>query len=77
MKNDDLAYIRPRAMGKGELALLYAPEQTQAVAVKRLVKWMRLHPLLMDEINATGYRTHQKQLSARQVEIIFKYLGNP
>lgn len=77
MKNDDLTYIRPRAMGKAELALLYAPDQTPAVAVKRLVKWMRLHPLLTEEINATGYRSRQKQLSARQVEIIFKYLGEP
>ena len=77
MKPEDLTPMKPRPMGKAELAMLYAPELTISAAVKRLMQWIHHNPRLTEALNATGYRTMQKILTARQVAIIFEYLGEP
>ena len=74
---ENLDYMRPRPMGKGELAMLYGPDMTPVSALNRLAKWMRLCPQLMAELQATGYYPRQRLLTVRQVEIIFHHLGQP
>ena len=69
--------LRARSMGKSELALAYAPELTPHSAVKRLMKWLSINPALMDALRQTHYYPTQKVLTARQVQLIFDYLGEP
>ena len=73
----DLSYIRPRAMGKGELAMLYAPDLKMGSALNRLAHWMRRSPQLMRDLADADYRPQQRLLTVRQVEIIFRHLGQP
>ena len=74
---EDLEYMRPHAMGKGELAMLYGPHMTQGAALNRLAQWMQHNPRLMAELADTGYRRQQRLLTSLQVEIIFRHLGTP
>ena len=77
MKNEKLTPVRPRPMGKGELAMKYAPNLLPDSAVKRLMKWIRLHPQLTAALEATHYDPKQRIFTVRQVELIFEYLGEP
>ena len=77
MKNDESTHMRPRPMGKGELAMKYAPKVLQGSAVKRLNAWMHLHPQLIADLEATHYNPKQRIFTVRQVELIFEYLGEP
>ena len=64
-------------MKKSELALLYFPESTVAVATNRLMRWVHDCPPLMEELEAVGYHRSQKLLTSRQVSLIIRYLGDP
>ena len=64
-------------MMKSELAALYAPELGGISALNRLNRWMNRNSQLMTELGETGYVKHSKVLTARQVEIIFRHLGEP
>lgn len=77
MENNDLAYMEPRPMRKKELAALYAPGLKPKSALNRLNAWLRYSPELMQELAAADYYATQKLLTARQVKIIFEYLGEP
>ena len=74
---ENLEYMRPRPMGKGELAMLYGQGMSGNSALNRLAMWMRHSPQLMEELQATGYYPTQRLLTVRQVEIIFRHLGQP
>lgn len=65
------------SMTKRELAMLYAPELTPHAAVNRLMTWISRIPKLGRELEQTGYQKHCKLLSPDQVQLIFKYLGEP
>lgn len=67
----------PHAMGKCELAMAYAPDIDPKSAVNRLSAWMRHNPDLMAELAATHYNNRQKMLTARQVALVYQYLGEP
>lgn len=67
----------PRPMGKCELAVAYAPDVTPRSAVNRLSAWMHHNSELMAALAATHYRERQKMLTAKQVAIIYDYLGEP
>lgn len=66
-----------RAYTKQELARMYAPELTDKAAGKRLCQWMKLCRPLWMELEKTGYQPLQRILNPRQVELIFRYLGEP
>lgn len=74
-RNDDKWAIRPYS--KKELALGYAPELTAGGAVKRLGMWMKYNQQLWNELLRCGYRPRQKLFTPQQVEIIFRFLGEP
>ena len=69
--------FRPIAMKKGELARLYFPTATTAVATNRLMRWVNQGAPLLKDLEPTGYHRSQKLLTARQVSIIVRHLGEP
>ncbi len=64
-------------MAKSELAEMYAPDLSPHAALNRLSRWIAYNPQLTEALRLTGYRKHARQLSPRQVELIFRYLGEP
>ncbi len=69
--------FRPIAMKKGELARLYFPTATTAVATNRLMRWVNQCAPLLKDLEQTDYHRSQKLLTARQVSIIVRHLGEP
>jgi hypothetical protein len=64
------------AYGFQELALVYFPDSRPATASSLLRKWIRLRPLI-DKLKEAHYRSGQKILTPRQVEIIVEHVGEP
>ena len=64
-------------MTKKQLALAYAPDLSVGGAINRLRHWLHHNAALMDELRQTHYRETQHLLTARQVAIIMKHLGEP
>jgi len=62
---------------KAQLAEAYAPNLTPVAALNRLAYWIRYSPGLTANLQATGYRPRQHHFTARQVSLIFQYLGEP
>lgn len=62
---------------KAEVAALYAPNLTERGALKRLQAWIDFNPRLAHALERAGYRKRQKLLTPRQVDILYKYLGEP
>ena len=69
--------MRLRAYSKSELARAYAPEIDGRSALNRLRYWIDYNKQLTDELLTAGYRRNQKVFTVRQVELIFRYLGEP
>lgn len=65
------------SLSKKQLALLYAPTLTMNAALNRLARWLHHNPDLWQALLATGYTTRQRNLTAKQVAIIYDYLGEP
>lgn len=57
--------------------MLYAPNLKMGSALNRLSHWMRRSPQLMRDLADADYRPQQRLLTVRQVEIIFRHLGQP
>ena len=66
-----------KAYSKKELARLYAPELTDKAAGKRLCQWIKHCRPLCDALERTGYKPLQRILNPAQVELVFRYLGEP
>ena len=62
---------------KAQLAALYAPCLSERGALKRLQAWIDFNPRLARALERAGFRKRQKLLTPRQVDIIYKYLGDP
>ena len=62
---------------KAQLAALYAPCLSERGALKRLQAWIDFNPRLAHALERAGFRKRQKLLTPRQVDIIYKYLGEP
>ena len=69
--------MKDRVYSKKELALLYAPDLRMEGARKRLRKWITYNPRLMRALERAGLQPRQKTLTPRQVEIVYRYLGEP
>ena len=65
------------AMRKCDLAQMYAADLSPHAAVNRLMRWIEHHPTLLTELYDTGYHKSLRVFSPKQVELIFKYLGEP
>lgn len=60
---------------KAQLAALYAPCLSERGALKRLQAWIDFNPRLARALERAGFRKRQKLLTPRQVDIIYRYLG--
>lgn len=66
-----------RSYSKSELAMAYAPDITPHGAVNRLMGWIHFNTELYEALQTVGYRDSQRLFTVRQVELIFRYLGEP
>lgn len=66
-----------RVYTKVELALLYNPTQSMMVAINTLSRWIRMNAPLMKELDAIGYNKFRHCFMPREIELIFKYMGEP
>ena len=66
-----------KVLSKKELSYQYAPELTERGARKRLRAWLQYNPRLVRALERAGYRPQQRLLTPRQVEIVYRYLGEP
>ena len=73
----DMNNFKIQPYTKKELALLYFPSADPHVAVNRLMMWIKrcqeLHHTLVEQ----GYKKNVKWLSAREVGMIVRWLGEP
>lgn len=67
--------IKP--LSKTELAWQYSPDSPQVTALNRLGRWIKGDHELLTALKEAGYQERQRLLTARQVKIIYEYLGNP
>jgi hypothetical protein len=66
-----------RSYSKNELAQAYAPDIAPASARNRLAHWIRHNSALHRALLEAGYHPAQQIFTPLQVEIIFRYLGEP
>ena len=66
-----------RSYTKQELALLYFPDATPAVASAHLMRWIQRIPDLLQKLAATGYGKNCKEFTPMQVSYILYFLGEP
>ncbi len=65
------------SLTKTELAQLYLPEFTAAVARRKLNAWIARNRQLTDCLQRTGYSSRLHLLTPAQVKCIVHYLGEP
>ena len=65
------------SLTKTELAQLYLPEFTAAVARRKLNVWIARNRRLTDCLQQTGYSSRLHLLTPAQVKCIVHYLGEP
>ena len=66
-----------RSYTKQELARLYFPDATPAVASAHLMRWIQRIPDLLQKLAATGYGKNCKEFTPMQVSYILYFLGEP
>ena len=69
--------MKLKSYTKAELALLYSPENCPQAAARKLRRWILHCKPLLAELTAVGYDSASKRYSSKQVNVIFKYLGEP
>ena len=65
--------------GKSELAILYFPALRPEIALQKLKRWIKKCKALFNELTKEeyGYRSSDKNYTAREVKLIVHYLGAP
>ena len=66
-----------REYGRSELAGAYCPGITPEAAWRKLRRWMRLYPGLMDALRKIGYDESCRCFTPAQVSLIVSALGEP
>ena len=69
--------MKIRSYSKQELALLYFPDSSPAVASAHLVRWIQRNPQLLQKLNASGYTKYTREFSPIQISYIIFFLGEP
>lgn len=62
---------------KSELAALYFPDLDRDIAVQKLMRWVKKCGGLLESLLKCGYNSRNRTFSAREVRLIFSYLGEP
>ena len=66
-----------KSYGYGELALLYFPNSTKKSASVQLRRWLKQSESLKKQLIDTGFKSGQKLLTPKQVNILVTFLGAP
>ncbi len=66
-----------RSYSKQELAMLYFPDSDPRTANNHLMRWINRNPALQRELRSSGYYSHSKYFTTRQVCAILDHLGDP
>ena len=64
-------------MTKSQLAWQFSPDLSQTAALNRLHRWIHGDQTLLAALHATGYRDSQRILTAKQLSLIYEYIGTP
>ena len=70
-------YMKTQTLYTKELAALYFANSTPKAATTHLKRWIRRNEPLKNELAETGYKEGQRVFTPRQVELIFRHLGEP
>lgn len=70
-------YMKTQTLYTKELAALYFANSTPKAATTHLKRWIDRNESLKNELAETGYKEGQRVFTPRQVELIFRYLGEP
>jgi len=76
MENNDLMLLYT-TLTKTELAQMYLPEATPAVARRKLNEWILRNQSLTAALLQTGYGHSTRMLTPAQVRLIIQHLGEP
>lgn len=61
----------------GELAVAYFPAPQRASSVRRMRRWIMADETLRLALEAVGYRAGRRRLTAAQVDVFRRILGEP
>lgn len=61
----------------GELAVAYFPAPRRASSVRRMRRWIMADETLRLALEAVGYRAGRRRLTAAQVDVFRRILGEP
>lgn len=64
-------------VSKTDLAVAYFPHLQPEVARHKLMEYINSIPTLMARLNEVGYRRTCRNLSPKQVDMIFEVIGKP
>lgn len=59
------------------LAMAYFPQSNYDAASRHLNRWIKRIPELVDRLRETGYNQYQRHFNARQVALIYQFIGEP
>jgi hypothetical protein len=66
-----------KSYGYGELAQMYFPSISKKSASIQLSKWLKLNANLKSKLQSVGFKSGQKILTPKQVDIIISFIGEP
>lgn len=69
--------FEPRMYSKVDLAQLYCPHLSTNRSLQNFYRWMHMCPLLIAELQESGYNKYRHHYLRKEVEIIRKHLGDP
>lgn len=75
--NMEKTRMEVRCYRKSELAAIYFPDMDRDSAVQKLMRWVKRCTDLLAELTGNGYNPKNRTFSAREVRLIFSYLGEP
>jgi hypothetical protein len=73
----DIKDFKIRSYGMTELALLYSPELTGHGALKKLKRWISMHPDLEAYLRVPEGRNRARSFMPVEVKAIVERLGEP
>ena len=77
MNKDYIVYMKTQALFTKELATMYFANCSPRSATTQLRRWIKRNQSLKNELTETGYKEGQRVFTPRQVELVFRHLGEP
>ena len=77
MNKNYIVYMKTQALCTKELATMYFANCSPRSATTQLRRWIKRNQSLKNELTETGYKEGQRVFTPRQVELVFRHLGEP